>query len=334
MRKSFLNEITLKILVVFLFLQGCQRNETFQGENYLVILNTLSETLSYYDLDKDTLYEDVLETGRTPNYLLIQGDLGIVVNSGFQGVPSLDLINLEEKKVISRKPLPVGTNPYGITYSGGKYYLTLSASDMVYVLTQNLNVTDSFKVGKWPQGITSFNGKVYISATGLNISDYTYEDGYLYIIDPQSRSIDSIKVGKNPQTVKVKDNKIWVMCTGDYWSVTGAFYKIDQTNLNIEDSINVLHFPNDFEILPDGQILYTDFMSGIFKTKNNGEIDTIYITTGASNIILDGDLAFVSIFSSQESNYILLVDYKENRILKVKNVGQAKGVGPLGIYRK
>jgi hypothetical protein len=330
--------VTTIIVVVLFSLIACRKAEEYVPElkNYLVIVNTLSETVSFYDLDKDTLYEDVITTGRTPNDLLILGTTGIIVNSGFQGIPALDVIDLSQMKLLSRKPLPTGSNPYSIAYTNGNFYVTLAANNMVYVLNQNFLPVDSFTVGKWPEGITAFNGKILVASTGFNIQDYTYGDGYLYVVTKTKAgfSKDSVKVGKNPQIVKIRDNKIWVCCTGDYAGNTGALYIINPSTLAIEDSIKVNFYPSDFEVFSNGTVLFTDFMNGIFRIRNNSLIDTVMIVYGASRIIKDGNTGLVSVFNASDSNYIFFVDPDSNIVYDPINAGLAKGVGPIGIFRE
>uniref|UniRef100_A0A7V3ZXG9 YncE family protein n=1 Tax=candidate division WOR-3 bacterium TaxID=2052148 RepID=A0A7V3ZXG9_UNCW3 len=330
--------IGIVIIATLLSLSSCKKADEYLPElkNYLVIVNTLSETVSFYDMDKDTLYEDILKTGRTPNDLLIIGTTGIIVNSGFQGVPALDIIDLSQMQLLSRKPLPIGSNPYSIAYMNGNYYVTLSANNMVYELNQNFLPVDSFPSGKWPEGIATYNGKIFVASTGFDIQNYTYGDGYVYIIQKNAPgfSIDSIKVGKNPQVLKIRDNKLWVCCTGDYAGNTGAFYILNPATLAIEDSIKVEFYPGDFEVFPEGTLIFTDFMNGIFRLQSNSILDTVMIIYGASRIIKDGRRAIVSIFNASDSNYILFVAPDSNIVYNSINAGLAKGVGPIGVYRE
>lgn len=330
--------IGIVIIAALLSLSSCKKADEYLSvlKNYLVIVNTLSETVSFYDMDKDTLYEDILTTGRTPNDLLTLGTTGIIVNSGFQGVPALDIIDLSQMQLLSRKSLPIGSNPYSIAYMNGNYYVTLAANNMVYELNQNFLPVDSFTTGNWPEGITTYNGKIFVASTGFNIQDYTYGDGYVYTIQKNTAgfSIDSIKVGKNPQVLKIRDNKLWVCCTGDYGGNTGAFYILNPSTLTIEDSIKVEFYPGDFEVFSKGTLIFTDFMNGIFRIQNNSILDTVMIIYGASRIIKDGNTAIVSIFNASDSNYIFFVDVDSNTVYNPINAGLAKGVGPIGIYRE
>lgn len=321
---------------VLLFQLGCHKeeNEELPLKNYILIVNTISETISIYDLEKDTVFEDILETGKTPNDILIQGDIGFIVNSGFGGIAALDVINLREKKLIKRIPLPVGSNPYCIASSGDKFYITLAASNKILILDKNLQPVDTLSVGKWPEGIVYHNGKIYVAVSGFNITDFTYGDGYLYIINTSSTPyfVDSIKVGKNPQLIKVFNDKIYIMCTGDYASSGGGFYVFNPSTGMIEDSIIINFNPQDFVFYKD-KYFFTDFAHGIFSTPDGRTIDTLIIINGSNRMILAENKILASIFSATELNYLVIVD-PDSLCISWIAVGQAKGAGPIGLYRK
>lgn len=328
--------LKFSVFIVALVLISCNKEDFPEmGTNCIIIVNTLAETISFYDLDSDTLFEDVIETGRTPNDLLIRGDLGIVVNSGFQGIPALDVVDLATKTRISRKLLPPGSNPYSICHSNDRYYVTLAATNKIYVLSDNLIPVDSFITGNWPEGICEYNGKLFVAVSGFDYQSYTYGDGYVYIIDTNQRpyTFDSVRVSTNPQAIKVFENRIWIMCTGDYWNTAGRFYRINPYTNTIEDSISTSCFPGDF-IYTKEDILFTDFMNGVFSLMKEGELDTLLAVSGASKIILDNNRAVASIFSASGLNYLVIIDLDSFQILKIIAAGQAKGVGPIGIYRR
>jgi len=333
---KILSKMVKFVLILALLGLACNKEtETpIQIGNYLLIVNTLSETVSIYDIDKDTLYVDVFETGKTPNDLLINGNLGVIVNSGFQGIPALDIIDLANMTYLRRAYLPTGSNPYAICYYNNKYFVTLASVNKVLVLNSNFLPEDSIPVGKWPEGITAYNNHIYVAVTGFDINTYSYGDGYLYKIDLSQRpyAIDSLKVGKNPQWVKLFDNKIFVMCTGDYSGETGAFYIVNPATFTIDDSIKVNFYPQDF-VYYKGKIYFTDFGMGIFSISLQRELDTLFIINGASRIILDGSTIWISVFRSNDENLILFKDVDSEDFLEIE-VGQAKGVGPLGIYKK
>ncbi|MGB9824980.1 MAG: YncE family protein [Candidatus Hydrothermia bacterium] len=334
--KSYKKYAIILGLLPLLIFGSCNREvlEEITPENYLLIVNTLSETISIYDLERDTLKEDVLQTGKTPNDLLILGDLGLVVNSGFQGVAALDVIDLKEMKLIKRAPLPLGSNPYAITTSGDKFYITLAAKDQVLVLDKNFIPQDSFRVGRWPEGIVYYDGTIYVACSGFNTQDFSYGDGYLYTIDTRSQPyrIDSVKVGKNPQMVKIYSGKVYIMCTGDYISENGSFYVYDPAEKLLVDSVRISFNPQDF-VYYQGKYFFTDFSRGVFATSDGNCMDTVIVIFGASRIILDNGNIWASIFSSNDQNYVIQILPDSNEILWIE-AGQAKGVGPIGIYRK
>ena len=334
--KSYNKYAIILGLFPILIFGSCKRevSEELAPENYLLIVNTLSETISIYDLEHDTLKEDVLETGKTPNDLLILGDLGLLVNSGFQGIAALDVIDLKEMKLIKRVPLPLGSNPYSITASENKFYVTLAAKDQVLVLDKNFIQQDSFTVGRWPEGIDYYDGTIYVACSGFNTQDFSYRDGYLYIIDTRSQpyKIDSVKVGKNPQMVKIYSGKVYVMCTGDYTSENGSFYVYDPVQKLLVDSVRINFNPQDF-VYYQGKYFFTDFLRGIFATSDGNRTDTVTVISGAHRIIMDNGSLWVSIFSRNDQNYVIQILPESGEILWIE-AGQAKGVGPIGIYRK
>ncbi len=235
------------------FLFSCSKSSSPAGPGtnqpagtWLVVVNNLAETLSFVRTSDWSAAVNAVGTGQVPNDADTAGGFFYVVNS-----QSSTLIKYKKTSsgIAFEASLNLGSavNPYGLSCSNGKIYVSCFMSDELLSVTSNpFEVSKRISIGKSPQGILSHGGKIYAACTAFDNVTYDYGQGYVYVISADGDSVtDSIKVGKNPQYLTLAGGKIHVSCTGD-WGVTvnGRIYIIDPANLTVTDSISIEGTPS------------------------------------------------------------------------------------------
>lgn len=328
------------IPVLLLIIVSCTKNEETTAPEIeslrTYVVNNLSETVSIYYEAGDTLFEDVITTGVTPNEIYETEGFAYVVNSGFGGTPSIQVIDLSTNEIVNEIQLPPGSNPWAITKSSNRFFVTLAAKNMVYVYDESFNLIDSLNIGRWPEGIIYYKKLILVASTGLR-PDYTYDTGYVYIIkNPDSvPTVDSIPVKTNPQDFAISpDGRVFVLCTGDYNTQDGWVLEIDPETPSIVDSVHIGGHPGDIAYAEE-TIFTSDWFNGLIaynlKTREDTVISTGY---GTSRLFAKNGKVYLTIFSSSGMNYLLILDALDYTIEKTIELGVGKGAQAILVYEK
>jgi len=315
-------------LVIAIMLQaGCKKGKPeYVPSRAVYILNGLAETISIYDIQDDTMANDVISTGATPNDILIIGDTGYIVNSGFGGTPSLQIIDLESNKEVMEIPLPVGTNPWSVCVVNNNAYITLWAVDSVLVIDlATCDRVTAIKVGTAPAGIIYYNGKIYVANTGFTWGK-GYEPGTISIIENE-QVIKTIGVGINPQNIGIDSSGILhVVCTGNYVDKQGVVYliKADQ----VIDSIKIGGNPASIAITRQ-KVYLGDYSLGLLSydatnyTIIHGATNPIKVGNGTMGLAIDSEARlYVCNFSDDE---VVIVDTETDSLIKKLSLGADHG---------
>jgi YVTN family beta-propeller protein len=294
MRKEKLAMIktyTLEIVILFLLiLFSCGRKVPFQpqtGESGVYILNGFSETLSFYDFESSSVWNNVDTTGTYPNQIVIRDDRAYIVNSGSANLQILDITTNQE---VGSVDLGSGSNPWSIAIvDNAKAYVSLFVSDQVAVLDLVGNqVIKTLPVGKSPEGIAVAQNKLYVCNTGYEFSNYG--EGTVSVISTENDSlINTITVGTNPQVIGLdEEGELHVICTGNFLDETGKVYIIDPEYDVVTDSIKIGGSPGFLTFAPNGKAYLGEPFIGIlsYDTRTNA------VLHGESNPILPGESIF------------------------------------------
>ena len=236
------------IILTLFYLIGCGHKDEAKGDVYLILQN--AQSVSIYDPEKDSLYRDVIQTGKTPNYLLFSDDKGYIVNSGYGGTPSVQMFDTEKNEILWSSPLPSGCNPWACAIIGEEIFVTSYIFNKIYILNRlDGSLKDSVKVGNSPEGIAVKDNFVYVACANITYDTAgmpVYNDAQLYILEGKSVK-DSIRVGKNSQYVEVNGEQVVVLSTGDYGvTQNGRLYLIQDNTL--KDSIDMGGSPGYFVV--------------------------------------------------------------------------------------
>ena len=235
------------------------------------IINGLAETLSVFDIEQETMTNDVLTVGKWPNAIAVRGDRAYAVNSGDHTVQVIDLDAMESVGTID---LGAGANPMQIAFlSDQKAYVTNNLTNTVAVVDLGaMTVTKTIAVGMTPTSVVVSEGKVYVGNTAFQWP--SYGEGTVSVISTETDEVvGTIPVGINPQFAGVDaSGRVHVVCTGDYAEVEGAVYVIDPSSDTVSAMVSVGGAPGAIAITPDGRAYLTSASGLLAYETSDGSV--------------------------------------------------------------
>ncbi len=319
------------IALMALALAGCGREEEAQPEpqpRFYVLGNLSGQVLTYLP-DEDTVLDRV-DVGQAPNSAVYDGEYLYVVNSLSSTISVLEpgLPPAPVKDVV----LQEGDNPWDADTLGGALFVSASASGLLYEIN-NLEPFDVLRVGKWPEGVASFGGKIWVACSGFDNSEYDYDTAALYVYDPSSKTLDSLVFGEgvNLQDVIGYGDYVYALGTGDYAARWGVLYKVDPEALRVVDSLSFPnHSPGILELKGDTLVI-TGWDGTVFfvEPASFSILDSLQLDEGIMGAIpYPGGIAFTR-FSSASENWLLFVEGGE--LVDSAALGLGVGAGE-GVY--
>jgi len=200
-------------------------------------------SLSIYDIENDTLYNNAMELGNVANHMIIENNKGYVINSTSNNLMVLDLSG---KEIVLLTIIDGLNNPWASAILQNKLYITNQLGNNVTVVDLEQNTsTGVIDVGTAPQGIYSLGDKIYVANTGFAGYGNPYLSGKISVITG-NQVTKQITVGINPQNfTSDSDENLYVLCAGDYGATSqGKVYKINTSNDSVADSLDIQGAPN------------------------------------------------------------------------------------------
>lgn len=223
------------------------------GEQQLYVLNSLAETVSYWN--GTTIFNDAATLGLYPNDMRVLGDTLLVLNSGSHNLQILDRFSYA---ALGNIALPVNSNPYEMTRTGGHYlFATLLQSNQLARIDLNLNsVTDTVSTGPSPEGLLVVDDKIFVTSSSFNWDDWSYGQGKIIVHNLETLAIEAeILVPTNPQKVILAtDGLLHALCTGDYFSTFGKVVRINPATLAVIDTLELGGSPGAMTLDGDGVV--------------------------------------------------------------------------------
>lgn len=306
----------------------------------LFVANGLSYTLSAINTGTMEIEENFASTGDAPNFLGFHLGNLYCVNSTSNNVQAFSPVTGD---LLAEIELDVGTNPWAMAFTSGyKAYVTgYNTGEVVVVNLEHNDVRGNISLGenaRNPMAACVAEGKLYVSSVNFNISDYSYGQGIITVIDTETDVIVSTiqTTQVNPGTMAYDNQgELYVVCTGDYVSETGVVDVIDVASDQIVSSLAVGGSPFVIEIAASGNAYLGDGMQNkLYK------IDTV-----ANQVLIDAsaplhfgsDQSFACGLVSSEANghlyissfaddAIYILDYRTDSLLRmVYPVGDGPG---------
>lgn len=293
---------------------SCQKEEPAGLSAYSIyIVEDMAEAVAVYLPAEDSLVDPV-PGGATPNFLFSGGGYIYLVNSGFSGSPSVMVYEpTVPPGLVATIPMPPGSNPYAGAFLDGKIYVSGFASDMLYIIENNV-LADSVKVGKAPEGVLAFGGRIYVVCTGYDLATYSFGPGALYRYDPGSGQLDSTALDLNPQWCTADNQgRLHVLVTGDYpdygGTVWGKVVVVDPGNLLAVDSVSFPgHSPGALAVLGDwGYVLGWDGTLLAYGIPSMTLMDSLVMGEGMMGLAAEPNGLWLTRWSNTGENWLFLV---------------------------
>jgi len=293
---------------------SCHRDEPEGLSAYSIyIVEDMAEAISVYLPLSDSLVDPV-PAGATPNFLFSGGSYLYLVNSGFSGSPSVMAYEpTVPPGLVATIPMPPGSNPYAGAFLDGRLYVSGFASDMLYIIENN-TLADSVPVGKAPEGVLAFGGRIYIVCTGYDLATYTFGPGSLYRYDPGSGQLDSVSLGLNPQWCAADDQgRLHILVTGDYPDYGGTQWGkvvlVDPGSMNPVDSVSFPgHSPGALAILGDwGYAVGWDGTLLAYGIPSMTLMDSLVMGQGIMGLAAEPHGLWLTRWSNTDENWLFLV---------------------------
>lgn len=263
--------VFIYFLCAGIFFASCQKDNNKPKTNFtngVFIANegafgNNNASVSYYDYNKDTLYNNVFKNanGYSPGDVLqslyIDGQQIYLMVNNSNKVIVADADTMYQEAVIDDMP-----GPRYMVADQGKGYISCWGDNSVRVVDLNTyKVTDTIYVGTGPEHMLIHNNQILVANSG----GFT-EDSTLSVIDISTQKlVKNIVVGDNPQEIQEdKNGNLWVLCYGivDYYgtgvSAPAKLVQLDGGTLQIMKYLTLADssHPGVLDINAQGDKLY------------------------------------------------------------------------------
>ena len=186
--------------------------------------NGIDGTLTFLDYEKGEARQSVFKNangmslGGTPNFVMCYGSKVYVAGSDENAVfvMNKNTFKLIEKiSTTDEMGAAEGVMPRALTAYENKVYVSTYGGYVGVIDTLNLTVTNTYKVGSYPEGMT-VGTKDNVAYLYVANSDYGNGNGSISVINLSSGSISEIKGVRNPQELAVAGDNIFVLDWGYY----------------------------------------------------------------------------------------------------------------------
>ncbi|TKJ40446.1 hypothetical protein CEE37_09020 [candidate division LCP-89 bacterium B3_LCP] len=217
------------------------------------VVNSLGGTLSKVDLTSGAVTVNAITVGDAPNDIVIDDSEAFVVNSLSDNVQVIDLDSEQSTGTIE---IYQGINPYSIALDDeSRAFVTNLMTGNISVLDLATGVEiDTLQTGTALQGICISGDFLYFTDINLDMVNFTYDVGELFIFSLQTLTfVGVVEVGINPQAVKMgPDGNLHVICTGDYAGIPGQIDVVDPAAQAVIQTIPVGGTPGSVAFTSNG----------------------------------------------------------------------------------
>ncbi len=217
--------------------------------------------------------------GLYPDGLFVDDQNIYVVEQGNFGGPG-KIYKLEKDGTVINAQ-EIGTNPYSLTISNKKVYVTNGpASSVTVVNKSDFSIVKDIMVGVYPQEIISFQGHVFVANNGLWGGD---SDSTITVISSETDEVVSIiTVRKDPSSLAISnDGNLLIGCTN------GTIYEVELTTFAKVDSLEIpeFGFGKDINIDKNSDTIY-------FKSSTNQIVGLDLLTREVKSAVSDPTVLF------------------------------------------
>ena len=240
--------------------------------------------LSKIDIDEDSFIQNIFNPGNLglfPDGLLQSGDKLYLTEQGNFGGPG-KIYKMETDGTYINS-IEIGTNPYSLTISNEKIYITNGPASNVSVINKSdLSLLKTIDVGAYPQEIISHNGKIYVSNNSLYGGA---ADSTVTVIDAETDEIiGTIHGRRDPFSFSSislaisNDDHLLFGCPGS--GESGIIYKVELEGFTKIDSFSIPSYGLDKDICVDKN------SNKLFFKSSTNEIVKLDLTTREVDVVV------------------------------------------------
>ncbi|MDH7571389.1 MAG: YncE family protein, partial [Armatimonadota bacterium] len=270
---------------------------------------------------------------------------GYIVNSVSNNVQVVDLSTGATVGVVSTGE---GSNPMKLALGpDGRAYVTNLVTNNVAVIDlvsrTLVRTIDLSGVGSGPTGITLTGGKLYVTLTNFNLSDFSYGPGRVAVIPLSTLTVSrTVEVGTNPQDAIVgPDLRVHVAATGNYGDIPGRVDVIDPARDEVVATIPLGGTPASLTAATGTRVFVADGSRGVLAydaATRQILFDGEHAIAGAQ-VANEGSSIFDVKFDPQ-TGLVYAADFPKDRVFAidpatgsiVSVIGVGDGPAALGVY--
>ena len=273
--------------------------------------NNATSSLSMWNSNSNEFTQSIFNPGNIglfPDGLIQHGEYLYLTEQGsFGGSGKIYKLEMDGTVVNSRE---IGTNPYSLTISNEKIYLTNAPAGNVSIINlSDFSDVKTVSVGAYPQEITSFEGKVFVANNSLYGGA---ADSTVSVIDSETDEvIHTIKGRRDPfafSSISLaisNDDHLLFACPGS--ASTAMIYKVELSTFEKVDSMIIEGYGFDRDIVAD-----KNSNKIFFKSSTNEIIGYDLIEKNAQVIISDNNLISINGYAYDHvSGMHCIVDAKD-----------------------
>jgi hypothetical protein len=310
MRKPSSLSIFIAFCVIFLFIVSCCRGtdcdptpyeNTSSSAKGIYILNEglfhmNNASITYYDLQKQTLTADIFSTvnhralGDLANDLICYGSkLYCVVN----GSENIEIMNVTDCKSIKQLNC-TGKSPRRLACYNGKIYVSCYNGEILRLDTISLEFESSWTAGRNPEGICVCKNKLYVANSG-GLDGLKY-DNTVSVFDLNTNTkLNDISVNINPYCLETNGEYVYIISRGNYDEILYSLQRIDGQTVKTYPDIH----PFNISINGNDAMLYSyDYITHVSWIKRfdcqTDKVDSQEFITDATSISQPYSIGFHS----------------------------------------
>ena len=328
MKKYYL----LFVAMIALLITSCEKSNTEDNENNgntpaesIIIMNegdwnANDASLAKYDIEEATLVDDFFEKNNDRGLGDLANDMikyGSKVYISVKESNTVEVLNINTGKStqISMQDGDKGKGPNKMVAYEGKVYVTSYDKTVTKIDTLSLKREGSIEVGRDPEGICAFDGKLYVANSGgLSTPNY---DNTVSVIDVATfKEVKKIEVGENLYQIQA-DSK------GNIYVSSRSLYDgVNWANPVAKPALRILNTKNNDVktiegIVPNKFVLANNIAYIITEDYTKPVVATYDVMAGkiVKNNILPEDYKMsspysISVDSKSNNIYLTETDYK------------------------